>query len=129
MSPLKILVADDDSYIREALRIKLTHLGHAVCSAVNGSEALQVLASSGFDVAVVDILMPEKDGFEVMGELRRRWPNVQIVAISGGGRIGAGSLLDSALGLGAHAVLAKPFSFSELAEVIRSLAGPEQSLI
>ena len=124
MPPLRILIADDDSYIRDGLRIKLTHLGHAVRAVVNGAEAIQALADNLFDVIVVDILMPEKDGFEVMGELRQRWPHVQIVAISGGGRIGARSLLDAASGLGAHAVLAKPFSFSELAEVIRSLVGP-----
>lgn len=118
---LRILVVDDDFHIRESLRIKLSQAGHTVVLAENGGEAIRALKRGVYDVVVTDILMPDKDGFELIGELRRKWPKVRIVAISGGGRIGTEQLLVAAAGLGADAVIAKPFSYPQLSAVIGSV--------
>lgn len=70
--------------------------------------------TQGAEAAVVDILMPERDGLNFIMEIRRKLPDIRIVAISGGGRLGAGALLKMASGLGADATLVKPFSASDL---------------
>jgi CheY-like chemotaxis protein len=76
--------------------------------------ALELMKLHHCHAAVVDILMPDRDGLNFILEVRRTRPDLRIVAISGGGRLGAGPLLSMADGLGADAVLAKPFSPSEL---------------
>lgn len=71
------------------------------------------------DVLVTDIFMPEMDGIEVAVEMKRRWPNVPVVAISAGARVlGAATALRSAKVLGASYNLAKPFSDDELIAVV-----------
>ena len=118
---LRILVVDDDFHIRESLRIKLEQAGHTVRLAPDGAEAVKFLKREVFDIVVTDILMPDKDGFELIGDIRRKWPKVRIVAISGGGRIGTEQLLVAASGLGADAVIAKPFSYPQFSAVLGSL--------
>ncbi|MEO6004334.1 MAG: response regulator [Opitutus sp.] len=112
---------DDDFHIRESLRIKLEQAGHTVSLAPDGGEAVKALKRGVFDIVVTDILMPDKDGFELIGDIRRKWPKVRIVAISGGGRIGTEQLLVAAAGLGADAVIAKPFSYPQLSAVLGSV--------
>ena len=112
------MVVDDDSQIRELMCQALTQWGHTVTCAENGSIALGFIRKQLFDSVVTDILMPGKDGLELIGELRRSHPGVRIVAISGGGRGSSSHYLDVAKSLGAHAVLTKPFSFSELAAAL-----------
>ena len=114
MEPREIIIVDDDSQMRELMRLALTKLGHTVTCAENGAIALEFIRKQLFDSVVTDILMPGRDGLELIGELRRHHPAIRIVAISGGGRASCGQYLDVAKSLGAHAVLAKPFSFSEL---------------
>lgn len=92
----------------------LTALGFKVVSAPDVMTALKVMAVQRCDAAVVDILMPERDGLDFIMEARRIHPGLRIVAITGGGRLGAGPLLRMADGLGADATLVKPFSASEL---------------
>ena len=119
MRPLEILLVDDDPVIVEAIQTKLAELGHSVTCAENGAQAIEHVGRKVFDVVVTDVLMPVLDGLQVIGELRRSQPNVRVVAVSGGGRTGYNHYLDAARMLGAHAVLAKPFSFSELDAVLR----------
>ncbi|MEO6002023.1 MAG: response regulator [Opitutus sp.] len=118
MPQLEILVVDDDPLICEGIGVKLRGEGHVVTLAANGAEALAVIRRQRFDAVVTDILMPERDGLELIAELHRSQPNVRVVAISGGGRALGREYLDAAARMGAHGVLAKPFSFSELASVL-----------
>ena len=111
---LKVCVVDDDPLMLSHLEEMLTTAGHEVVTALDVDTGLTRAETQGSDVAVVDILMPERDGLTFIIEIRRRLPNLRIVAISGGGRLGAGSLLKMASGLGADATLVKPFSASEL---------------
>lgn len=109
---------DDNSQLRELLGSALTKLGYIVTSAADGAEAFDAIARVKFDVVITDLLMPEKDGIEVIGELRRKQPDARIVAMSGGGRGSRDHYLETAKGLGAHAVLGKPFSVSELSAAL-----------
>lgn len=111
---MKICVIDDDPLIVSHLEQMLTALGHDVVTASDVDTGLSRVETQASDVAVVDVLMPERDGLTFIMEIRRTNPGLRIVAITGGGRLGAGSLLKMASGLGADAALVKPFSASEL---------------
>jgi CheY-like chemotaxis protein len=116
-----ILLVEDDSELRRALRLNLEGLGHRVVEAGDGREAMVILRSVGADVVVTDIVMPEKEGLETIVELRRQWPELPIVAMSGGGRVAPGLSLLAAQHLGARRVLAKPFPVAELDRAITEL--------
>jgi CheY-like chemotaxis protein len=92
----------------------LIGLGHDVVTAPDVDTGLRCAETQPSDAAVVDILMPERDGLNFIMEIRQRRPGIRIVAISGGGRLGAGALLKMASGLGAEATLVKPFSATDL---------------
>lgn len=111
---MKVCVIDDDTLVISHLEAMLAELGHAVVTATDVEQGLAQVETQGSDVAVVDVLMPERDGLTFIMEVRRSRPDLRIVAITGGGRLSASSLLKMASGLGADAVLAKPFSSSDL---------------
>jgi CheY-like chemotaxis protein len=116
---LKICIIDDDPLIVSHLEEMLTGLGHAVVTASDVDTGLTRIETQASDAAVVDVLMPERDGLTFIMEIRKTRPDLRIVAITGGGRLGAGSLLKMASGLGADAALVKPFSASELELALR----------
>lgn len=118
-SPLNILVVDDNPSVRTVVAASLRRLGHIVWLAADGREGASEIARRHFDVVVTDVLMPEKDGFELIQELRRKSASTRIVAISGAHR-GVLDCLDLARRLGADAVLSKPFGPSELVAAIDS---------
>ncbi len=115
---MKVCVIDDDPLMLEHLAEMVTGLGFEVVTAANVDTGLRLVESQGSDVAVVDILMPDRDGLTFIMDVRRTRPDLRIVAISGGGRLGAGSLLSMAGGLGADATLVKPFSSTDLAAAL-----------
>jgi CheY-like chemotaxis protein len=115
---MKVCVIDDDPLMLEHIAEMAKGLGFEVVSADNVDTGLRLIESQGSDAAVVDILMPERDGLTFIMEVRRTRPDLHIVAISGGGRLGAGSLLSMAGGLGADVTLVKPFSRSDLASAL-----------
>ena len=96
----------------------LTRAGHAVDVARSGKEALALAQSACPTLVLTDIIMTDMDGIEVMLALRKRWPTVPVVAISGGGRVHASEFLDLARHLGANATLRKPFTSDELLAVV-----------
>lgn len=114
-------MVDDNPELRELLLVALSKMGYVVTSAANGAEAFRAIEVNRFDVVITDMLMPERDGIEVIGELRRKQPEARIVAMSGGGRGSRDHYLRTAKGLGAHTVLGKPFSISELTAALDSL--------
>lgn len=117
----RILVVDDEAEVRRTIGRMLATAGHDVVSAATGREAQLVLDQTKPDIIIVDILMPEQDGIELIGTLRRGNTGVKILAISGGGQLHPHDLLLVARKLGAEAVLAKPFQADELLAAIDSL--------
>jgi CheY-like chemotaxis protein len=117
----RILFVDDDPNLVAGLSRALHPLAHEweVIFATNGDEALTCLQDTPCEVVITDILMPERDGLEVTMALRRSCPAVKIVVMSGGGRWGTMHLLKVATKLGAHGILAKPFSPQQLIEVVQ----------
>jgi DNA-binding response OmpR family regulator len=117
----RILVVDDEIAIREMLKQYLERAEYDVLVAQNGKEALKLNRGTPVDLIITDIVMPEKEGLETIVEFRRQFPSVKIIAISGGGQIGANKYLDIAKALGAQKTFAKPFELRELLEEVRKL--------
>lgn len=116
----RILVIDDNPEFRDILRAHLEGHGHQVVLAENGDRGLAVLDGGGIDMVLTDILMPQRDGVEVLRSVKKRWPDLPVIAISGGGWIGAGELLGMAERLGADQVLQKPVRRDELLSAVDS---------
>jgi DNA-binding response OmpR family regulator len=119
---MKVCVIDDDPLMLEHVAGMVTGLGFQVVTAADVDTGLRLVESQGSDAAIVDILMPDRDGLTFIMEVRQVRPDLRIVAISGGGRLGAGSLLSMAGGLGADATLVKPFSSTDLSTALSAPA-------
>jgi DNA-binding response OmpR family regulator len=116
-----VLVIDDEQLIRLQVRAALEQDGFVVHEAANGNEGLTRIAVTAPDVVITDILMPDKEGIETILELRRHYPSIRIIAISGGGRTGNKDFLRTAKHLGADRTLAKPFALGELLRMVREV--------
>ncbi|MBF0612897.1 MAG: response regulator [Magnetococcales bacterium] len=124
----KILLIEDDSQVRETLQLMLEKKQHQVTPAANGVEGLEMLNTFLPDVVITDILMPEKEGLEVIRELRITHPVLPVIAISGGGMsMGPELCLRIAKQLGAQLVLMKPFTLQELNSAIEKVLSPLSS--
>jgi len=120
----RILVVDDEELARFTIRDILETAGHEVDEATNGNEAISSQTADPFDLIITDIVMPEKEGVETIIELKRDYPDLKIIAISGGGRTKNVDYLKLADEFGADKILAKPFSEEELLERVDAcLAG------
>jgi CheY-like chemotaxis protein len=120
----KILLVDDDGPFRKMLRITLAQLGYEVREAADGREAMKLLREEPPDLILTDLVMPEKEGLELIGELRLQHPWLKIIAMSGGGRVNAVDYLRVARRLGVDGVLAKPFSSDELRLQLKNVLEP-----
>lgn len=117
----RILLIDDDSSVRTALRLTLGRYGHEVAEATNGKEGLTLLQGRGFDLLITDIVMPEMEGLEVLRDVRAKHPAMKTIAISGGGWQSGLDYLRMAKLMGAATVLAKPFSTEALMAAVNAL--------
>src|SRR5688572_11536935 len=119
-----ILLVDDDEQLRLMLKMVLEHAGHVVNEACNGKEALMSYSRQQTELVVTDLVMPHKEGLETIMELRRTYPDLKIIAMSGGGRTGAQNYLELAMKFGANHILNKPFSNHELLDGVKLLILP-----
>ncbi|HBH04166.1 MAG TPA: response regulator [Candidatus Rokubacteria bacterium] len=119
----RILVVDDEPDICELLREILEGAGHEVRVASEGAGALRALREHPADLLITDIFMPGKEGLETIMEIRRDFPQVRVVAMSGGGRTGELNYLRDAVQLGATRSITKPFQESEVLRVVRDTLG------
>ncbi len=118
-----VLVIDVDESIRRMLCEVLRRAGYAAVAAADGREGMARFREKPADLVITDILMPEQEGLETISALRRDFPEVKIIAISGGGTRSSFDYLRFAQKLGAARTLAKPFTPSELLDVVREELG------
>lgn len=117
----KLLLIEDEDSIREGIRDYLLSEGHSVIEAPNGRVGVKLFREHAPDLVITDILMPEKDGLEVIMELRKDVPNAKFIAMSAGRTPGLDlDVLNIAKKLGACATLTKPFEFSALSRAIET---------
>ena len=119
-----VLIIEDDTVMLRALGRAFQQAGCHIVGARDGEEGLARFAERIPDLVVTDILMPNREGVETILAMKTRAPQVKILAISGGGRLGAGEILGLASRIGADSVLAKPFRSAEILRVAGRLLGP-----
>jgi CheY-like chemotaxis protein len=118
-----ILVIDDDRQFRKYLVQVLTREGHEVREAQDGFAGIESAKAHRPDLVIADILMPERDGLEVIREVKRDSPDSKIIAISGGGSQVHVDFLPAAKKLGATAILYKPIEPEALLKCIEESLG------
>jgi DNA-binding response OmpR family regulator len=116
-----ILVIDDEEPVRVVLRQMLEKEGYEVEEAQDGAVGMNLLRDHLADLIITDLFMPEKEGIETIMEVRKCFPQVKIIAMSGGGRTGTLDFLPMAESFGAQRTLAKPFERRELLEAVRTM--------
>lgn len=124
---VRILLADDDPVFREVTVLMLEAQGYEVVPVDDGQQALDALAGDPFDLAIIDIYMPNRDGLEVIIELRQTHPELRMVAVSSTALYGRADQLRTARAFGAHAALAKPLDAVEVDDVIQRLVSARAS--
>jgi CheY-like chemotaxis protein len=128
-----ILIIDDEEDIRDALQMVLEGIGYEVRVASDGNEAIELQREKPAQLVITDIIMPEKDGVRTIKEMRREFPAVRIIAISGGGgveplaykpgAITTTAYLAAAKEVGADRVFTKPFDRKDLIQAVNGLLG------
>lgn len=116
-----ILIIDDEEQIRDILRHILENVDHKVTEASNGVEGLGVFRKRPADLVIIDMIMPRKDGIETILDLKMEAPNVKIIAMTGGGRIGPKDYLEVAEGIGASHILPKPILKDKLLKMVQEV--------
>src|SRR5688572_26760219 len=119
----RVLVADDDPIQRAILTELLDVAGLGCEEACDGDEALRALNRRPADLVILDMLMPGKDGIEVLTQIKRRWPQTRVLTISAGGLMSSQQLLHLSRGLGADATMPKPLRRGEFVTAVRKLLG------
>lgn len=115
----RILIIDDDDLFRAMLRKVLEYEGYEVIDAPNGNKGMRLYRMQPTDLVITDILMPEKEGIEIIRELKSDFSKVRIIAVTGGGGVGGNNYLDVAKMLGAQFTFEKPFQREELLKAVR----------
>lgn len=110
----KILLVEDDDLVRDMLTQVLQRAKHNVVVANDGEEATEYLRKEKPDIMVTDIIMPKKSGITLISEVKNRHPNMEIIAISGGGRLDPAGYLDLSESLGASVSFEKPIDNTAL---------------
>jgi CheY-like chemotaxis protein len=128
-----ILVVDDEPDVRDAVKRVLDRAGYSVRTVDNAADALAELARVPTDLVITDIIMPKVNGVEAIEMIRKTFPSVRIVAISGGGNFGVTAYqptaitttayLASAEKAGAHLLLTKPFEAVDLIQAVEKVLG------
>ncbi len=111
MADIKLMIVDDEIDFGEALAERLEIRGIIVQTAASGTEALKALGSFLPDVVLLDLKMPDMSGFEVLAELKTRFPAIAVIMLTGHGAASGGT---DSMELGAFDFLMKPIELSEL---------------
>ena len=123
----RVIVIDDQEPIRRIVRRALENDGHEVFEASDGEVGMELLERAPADVVITDIFMPGMDGIQTLREIRKRFPAIKVIAMSGGDSTGLLDLRQDAELLGALKSIHKPFNAREIVELVRGVLGGEGS--
>ena len=118
-----VLVVDDEQGIREVLQDVLADEGHRVIPVEDGFRALEVLETGGVDLVILDVWLPNMGGIDVLKRIRERWPEVEVVVISGHANI---NMAVQAVKIGAFDFLEKPLSLEKTITVVENALKMEE---
>ena len=133
----RILVIDDETFVREALQRVLSSQSVTVVGAADANAGFACLRESPADLVIIEAALPGMGGAEAIRQIKRDYPEVRIIAISGGGKFGlqayrpeavsTRAYLAACTAAGADAVLPKPFETGELRSVIDQVFNAERA--
>lgn len=119
-----ILIVDDEEMIRMVLQQLLTKEGYHVLQAEDGDGAVSVCHGQHVDLIITDLVMPKKNGIDLIMEIKKKQGNIPVIAISGGGGIrGSFDYLSVAKLVGAHEIFPKPLDLDGLKKATARLLG------
>ena len=118
-----ILVLDDNETLLEVISDTLEPTEHSVTPSKNSYYVDRLLNEQDYDLVVTDIIMPDKEGIEIIMHIKRHHPNIKIIAMTGKKMGDSLDLLDIAENIGANATLSKPFTPQELIDLITKILG------
>ena len=116
MSDLKLLLVDDEVEFLEPMQARLQRRGVDCVTAESGEESLRLLETTSFDCAVVDVKMPGMDGLELLRRLRKEYPRMAVVLLTGHASVELGV---QGIELGAFEYLLKPVELDDLLDTVR----------
>ncbi len=119
----RILVVDDDAQVLALMKAILEREGYPVDAVGDGNLAVQVFDPARHRLVITDIVMPEKEGIETIMDLRSRKPDLAVIAISGGGRIGPEDYLAWVRRCGVRHTFTKPVRREDLLAAVAELLG------
>ena len=119
----RILVIDDEPLIRATVVTILTREGFSVEEASDGATGIAMFRKNPPDLVITDVFMPNRDGIEVVMELKRSYPHIKIIAMTGGGRMRMMEIGSAANILGADHMLHKPFERESLLAAVSAALG------
>ena len=119
----RILVIDDEQLLRSTVVLILTRAGFTVEEASDGQAGIAMFHKNPPDIVLTDIFMPNRDGIEIIKELKHSSPRTKIIAMTGGGHLRMMEIAAAAKVLGADHVLDKPFDSESLLAAINAVLG------
>lgn len=122
---INLLIVDDDYDVRQTLSDAFMAVGHTVSVAANGLQALEMFKNSSPDAAIVDVELPEMNGFELTREMKKIQPEFPIILITGYSHL---YRPQDVLKLNVEAFLRKPLNISELISLINKILSPKRSV-
>ena len=117
----RILIIDDEPQIRSMLKLMLERGGYEVVEAPDGVEGIKVYRQNPADLIITDLIMPNKDGIGMIIDLKKEFPDVKIIAMSGGGLNKPDGYLKGAKKLGAACTLTKPIDREKMLQAVRDI--------
>ncbi len=118
----RVLIIDDEPEIRSLIRKSLVREGYEVAEARDGFDGMRLFRNQPADLIITDIFMPNKEGLDVIREIKQEFPAVKIIAISGGAvAMSNWDCLHMAQKFGANGSLSKPFTIAELTSIVRDV--------
>lgn len=122
----RVLVIDDEPQIRSLLKTFLKRAGYEVDEAGDGIEGVKQMRACHADVVITDILMPKQEGLETIRQIRKEFPDVKIIAMSGGSQLTVMDFLPLAERFGAAKIFHKPLDFNALVATVKEIAPLEE---
>ena len=116
----RVIVIDDQEPIRRIIRRALEHEGYEVLEASDGEKGVDLLRRNGAALVITDIFMPGQDGIQTLRQIRKEFPGVKVIAMSGGGVTGQ-DLTQGAELLGAARTLDKPFTTRDVVGLVEAV--------
>lgn len=118
----KILVVDDEPMNVHILKRLLERVGHEICTAYNGREALDAISENHFDLILLDIMMPQVDGFEVLDELQQQKSQIPVIMVSA---LNDYDTINKAHSMGACDFLTKPVKPATIYSAVEKQLNPK----